>query len=133
MGHFHSTNLDTLLLKQIRKNGSMSINEAVKLAEKKKEVFHASEGLYDEKYMIQMGFETLIFIHTERGELEPVLSTSKEKKAFRLWRNNELEDSWDDNGESIGYLAVVDSLQFKFSANIKKKDYLSFIIHEVES
>jgi len=133
MGHFHSANLDKLLLRQIRTKGSASIDDVVALAQKKKQVLSASEGTYDEKYMIQMGFETLVSIHVERGELEPILSTSREKKAFRLWKNNELEESWDDNGESIGYLAILDALQFKFTDKIKKTKYLDMLIEEVES
>lgn len=133
MGHFHSENLDKLLLRQIRTKGSASINDLVALAEKKKEVLHASEGTYDEKYMIQMGFETLVSIHVELEQLEPILSTSREKKAFRLWLDNELNDSWDGNGESTGYLAILDSIQFKFSDKVKKSKYLEILIDEVES
>lgn len=133
MGHFHSENLDKLLLRQIRTKGSASINDLVALAEKKKEVLHTSEGTYDEKYMIQMGFETLVSIHVDLKQLEPILSTSREKKAFRLWQNNELEDSLDDNGESTGYLAIADSIKFEFSDKVKKSKYLEILIDEVES
>lgn len=48
MGHFHSQNLDTLLLEHIFEKGSASVDDLVKEAKEKKQYVHASEGIYKE-------------------------------------------------------------------------------------
>lgn len=134
MGHFYPNNLDKLLLNRLYAKRTTSINEVVSLAEKRREFVHAAEGAYDKKYMLQQGFESLFYVHYENHELEPILKTRKEKRAFRRWMRGEI---WDDefvsdDGESIGDLAIIDSMLWKFSKG-KRAHYRKIVITHIES
>lgn len=134
MGHFHSQNLDTLLLEHIFEKGSASVDDLVKEAKEKKQYVHASEGIYKEKYMIVMSFETLFSLHYEYGHIRPILDTEKKTKAFQAWRKDELLDSFGTKGQSIGLLKVLDGIQFEFTSPRKNKNVLHKItFSEIES
>jgi hypothetical protein len=134
MGHFYPQNLDKLLLNRLYAKGTVSINELVEIAQKRKQTVHAAEGEYDEKFMLQQGFEQILAVHHYREELEPILITRKEKRAFKRWQNGDIWDSdyFNENGESIGDLAVVDNLRWRFTKG-QRSHYQSMVLTYIES
>lgn len=134
MGHFHSANLSSMAVKLMYAKGSVSIDQCVKVAQERGEVVHASEGTYDEKYMLQNGFESIFWIWYDNHCLEVAEPTTAKQEAIQAWISGDIwdNDHWDENGESTGDLKIVDSIAWKFAKGWRK-NYLKMVIDEIDA
>jgi hypothetical protein len=135
MGHFHSGNLDRLFMRHLYAKGMVSQKEIVNYALKKKEYVHASEGIYKEKYMLQVGIASLFFLHYQAHHIQPVEFTDETQDLLERWISEEDEsliDLFDENGESIGDLAKLESIQFLFAPGYRKL-YRELVIDEIDA
>ena len=125
MGHANVSNLSVIFLRRLYAKGKISIREVAKLCVERGEVLNASEGNYDDEYMICFGLENVVdFLLSpqklKNGDMcsviEPVKMTPEQKKVFHEWRGVDGNcDDWDcgDDGES-GQYGMLDSIQFRF-------------------
>lgn len=137
MGHASVANLSRIFLRRIYAKGYTSIRECVDIAEKKGEVFSASEGDYKERYMLGMGFYEILnyyareylMLGNKRGDHFPVVRVRNyeslselQKKLYEEFITNGYGD-WDggDDGES-NEIGAFDSIEWEF-LSVARRNY----------
>lgn len=131
MGHAHVLNLSEAFVRRLYAKGKVSIKEVAEACLQKGETLHASEGEYEEKFMICHGLEDVVLYllsahkFTPRSKptpvIEPVGMTEEQERIFEEWATDAMFD-WDcgDDGES-GQYGVLDSIQFRFAPEWRKR------------
>lgn len=112
MGHANLRNISRIVNSMLHKAPS-TIREIVDELERRKQKFHASEGLYDERYMLSMGVQHIATVLFMEKCIEPVSLTRTQRRLFKQWERNE-EDDWDsgDDGDG-GEFGVFDSIRWR--------------------
>jgi len=97
MGHANVSNLYNLFIRRVYAAGRLSIAEAVELAIEKEEWFHASEGDYEDRSMLAMGFEHVIseLRRSTNPVLVPWVLSITQRCVLRKWGTREWDDSPD--------------------------------------
>jgi hypothetical protein len=127
MGHANVKNLSELTIKHVYAKGRVSIADLTAHAIKTDETIHASEGEYEDEWMLREIFGTLIdfYLHdhryTPRGPATPVLEacdlTERQQEVLAQWlEDGEDFEAWDadmDNPDSE--YNVFDSIKWRYA------------------
>lgn len=118
MGHFHSENISRAVNRMLTTRKSASIAECVNELKRTKQKFHASEGAYgpghdDYQEMLSNGVEQIIHCLYEHRVIDPAGLTRKQKKVFKQWAEDDI-NNWDagDDGKG-GEYGVFDNIKWK--------------------
>jgi len=147
MGHANLTNISEFLARRLYAKGKLSIREMIDALKRAGEQIHASEGSYDEYYMLAMGVVDVIcywYLHhdqptlarrhrTHNPVIEPVGMTPEQQKVFDTWLNDEDDCIFTDGLEVEvdedqpypdvgGRIGIFESIRWKY-ATIWRKSY----------
>ena len=89
MGHANLENFGVALIELLKKK-PVSIKEASCHCKKNKIFFHASEGMYDDLYMINMGITEQMFFLLQRNVVVPVTENEQAKLLCAFWKAEKL-------------------------------------------
>ncbi len=123
MGHANLSNLSEIFVQQLYSKGKLSIKQIADVCIAKGETLHASEGEYEERYMICMGLEDIAEFLLKEDVIEPVDMCPNQEFYFRQWHDGHNDmDEWDcgDDGES-GEYAILDSIKFQFISGQRER------------
>lgn len=86
MGHANFENLNNIFVKKIYAKGKVSVAECIEYCKRNNEVVHASEGEYNDEYMLSFAFDEIVLFHglpwSENGHrpnIEPIIENEKQK------------------------------------------------------
>lgn len=128
MGHANLENLSEVVVRHLYAKGKASIQQMVDFAIKKGETLHASEGQYDQEYMISMGIEEVVSFLSRphslnRSKATPIIEiayelTPAQTQAYNEWvdadPNRDVSD-WDEEDYQ-----VFDSIAWQFASGWRK-------------
>ena len=126
MGHANLANLSEFFVKHLYAKGKLSIRECTQAMVEKKIELRASEGGYEQDYMLALGLSDvvifLIGLHDtcpaqKEKVIEPIDPTDEQKKLIQAWANG---DAWAHEPDKDGFLEV-DDIQWKFSKGWRRK------------
>lgn len=131
MGHASVTNLSDRLIKQLYAKGQISIQEVADDCIKRGETLHASEGRYEERYMICLGLEDCVRWlllpqkPTPKSKAVPVIEvcemTEEQTKVYNEWIGDGGDD-WDSGDDGMGgEYGMLDSIKWKFAPGWRKR------------
>ena len=131
MGHANLSNLSEFFIRRLYAKGKLSVQEATDAAIAKNEKLSASEGDYEDSYMVSFGFEQIVEfllepVHKINRKSKPssVIEvcdydslTEEQQRVFDLWMKNSDEImNWDSEKE----YQILDSIRFKFADGWRK-------------
>lgn len=128
MGHANLTNISEAFNRQLYAKGTVTIAEVAAHCGKHGETVHASEGEYDEDYMIRMSLENVLDFLLSHDEDEggpfivAVDMTPEQEKIYKEWRSGKVCMDWDcgDDGNG-GQYGILDSIKWRFAPGARKK------------
>jgi hypothetical protein len=145
MGHANLTNISEWVARRMYAWGKMSICDMVNGLRRSKQTVHASEGEYEEYYMLAMAVvDVVCFLHlhhdsptlarkhrTHNPVIEPVDMTPKQQEVFNTWLNDddciftdglevevEEDQPYPDVGGRIG---VFESIKWRYAKGWRNK------------
>lgn len=124
MGHANLENISKIFNKMVKRPDGATIREVVDFLEASCEKVHASEGDYEERFMLSDSCEEIAAWLREGGAIEPTMLTKEQKPIFDQWLEGDI-GSWDNgkDGEG-GEYGILDSVRWK--ANKKALPILRF-------
>jgi hypothetical protein len=134
MGHANLANLSDFFVRRLFAKGKLTVKECSDAMVKAGVTYNASEGQYDEPYMLRMGLEDILRFmidpedmgyrfrkgQPETAIIEPVRLTKRQKELLRQWKHCD-SDEWDsgDNGDG-GEYGEFDVIEWKFAPGWRK-------------
>ncbi len=95
MGHLYPRNISEIMVALIRGRGVVTLREVVAYLGRHHVPVEYAEGVCRERSMREMAAEMTLFWHFEAGQVFPVFATPEQRKAWRLWSNGLLADTWE--------------------------------------
>jgi hypothetical protein len=121
VGHANLSNISDFFVKRLYAKGKLSVQETVDALQKAGETVHASEGSYDDPYMLAFALSEILtfMLGWEDGPIiEAVDLTDEQEPVLEAW----LEDGEDAFGNADETLtALFDSIKWKFSPGWRKR------------
>ena len=146
MGHANLTNISKFLARRLYAKGKLSIREMIAGLKRAGEEIQASEGAYNEYYMLAMGVVDVIcfwYLHhdsstlarqhrTHNPVIEPVDMTPEQQEVFDTWLNDEDDCIFMDNLEvSVhedepypdvgGRIGIFESIKWRYARGWRKR------------
>ncbi len=108
MGHAYPRNISIVVNKRLR-TGDFTIRSCVEELTTRKMKVQAAEGSYDDEIMLAKTVTDIVHdLYEVYREIEPILQTRAQKRAFNKWNAGELDD--DDSGRLYD---AFDSIRWK--------------------
>ena len=122
MGHATLTNLSEAFIRQIYAKGEISIKEVADHCIKHQIYLQASEGEYEDEFMICYGLEEVarFLLDDEDGGpyIEPTNLTPERENIYNQWTQDKTDD-WDPGAEDKEFF-ILDSIKWKFCKGVRK-------------
>jgi hypothetical protein len=126
MGHANYTNLSKVFVQRLYAKGKITIADAMRAAQKKRETIHASEGQYVDEDMLSEAMGEIAFFllepHRKKHQVKatPVIEVAGElsdelQRIYDDWIANEI-DEWE-----VEQYELLDGIPFKFAPGWRKE------------
>lgn len=126
MGHANLSNISDFFIKRLYAKGKLSIKECADALQEAGETLHASEGEYEDLYMLRHGLMDVVQFLRDEGKQWPIViphkdTTPTQHDILRQWEDGNMDD-WDcgDDGNG-GEYGIFDSIQWVFGPGWRQK------------